>query len=152
MIITLGHFLPLGAILFAVRMAELVEVSSGSSFTDQTEETPLGNGDDRVITYRISGPLFFGSTPRFGDVMSRIGIRPRFYILDLAAVPLVDASGAEAISGFARQASAHGASVIIAAARADIAESLQRNIGATPNLVFSTSVAEARQYAKAMPD
>jgi sulfate permease, SulP family len=142
----------LGAILFAVRMAELVEVSSGSSFTDQTEETPLRNGDDRVITYRISGPLFFGSTPRFGDVMSRIGIRPRFYILDLAAVPLVDSSGAEAIAGFARQAAAHGAGVIIAAARADIAEALQRHSAAPPNLVFSSSVAEARQYAKAMPE
>jgi SulP family sulfate permease len=96
--------------------------------------------------------LFFGSTPRFGDVMSRIGIRPRFYILDLAAVPLVDSSGAEAIAGFARQAAAHSAGVIIAAARADIAEALQRHSAAPPNLVFSSSVAEARQYAKAMPD
>jgi sulfate permease, SulP family len=135
-----------------VRMAELVEVSSGSSFTDQTEETPLGSGDDRIITYRISGPLFFGSTPRFGDVMSRIGIRPRFYILDLAAVPMVDASGAEAIAGFARQAAAHGAGVIIAAARPDIAEALRMNGSAAGNLVFSASVAEARQYARAMPD
>jgi SulP family sulfate permease len=142
----------LGSILFAVRMAELVEVSSGSSFTDQTAETPLGNGDDRIITYRISGPLFFGSTPRFGDVMSRIGIRPRFYILDLAAVPLVDASGAEAISGFARQAGAHGADVIIAAARSDIAEALRRDSSSAPNLIFSPSVAEARQYARSMPD
>lgn len=142
----------LGSILFSVRMARLVEVSSGSSFTDEAEETPLGAGDDRIITYRISGPLFFGSTPRFGDVMSRIGIRPRFYILDLSAVPMVDASGAEAIGGFSRQAAAHGAGVVIAGARADIAASLRHDPEGAKHLVFSSSVAEARQYARAMPD
>ncbi|MGL5446168.1 MAG: SulP family inorganic anion transporter [Rhabdaerophilum sp.] len=142
----------LGSILFAVRMAQLVEVSSGSSFTDETEETPLGNGDDRIITYRISGPLFFGSTPRFGEVMSRIGIRPRFYILDLASVPLVDASGSEAIAGFARQARAHGAHVILAAARADIAATLRHDPEVAKHLIFSGSVAEARQYALTMPE
>ncbi len=74
-------------------------------------------GDDRIVSYRIAGPLFFGSTPRFGDVMSRIGIRPRVYLLDLTAVPLVDASGAEAIGAFARQAKGQQASVIVFGAR-----------------------------------
>jgi SulP family sulfate permease len=125
-------------------------VSSGSSFTDQTEEVPVGNGDDRIITYRISGPLFFGSTPRFGDVMSRIGIKPQFYILDFGAVPLVDASGAEAIGGFVRQAEAHGARVIISAAQEEIVAALRHETG--DRLIFAASVAEARQYALAMPE
>lgn len=139
----------LGSILFSVRMARLVEVTSGSSFGDDGQETPLAEaGDDRIVSYRIAGPLFFGSTPRFGDVMSRIGIRPHVYVLDLAAVPMVDASGAEAIGAFARQARSQQASVIVAGARPDIADALRRDDMGGALLTFAASQNEARAAAR----
>lgn len=139
----------LGSILFSVRMARLVEVTSGSSFADDGQETPLAEaGDDRIVSYRIAGPLFFGSTPRFGDVMSRIGIRPHVYVLDLAAVPMVDASGAEAIGAFARQAKSQQASVIVAGARPDIADALRRDEMGGALLTFAASQNEARAAAR----
>ncbi|MCA3638061.1 MAG: STAS domain-containing protein [Methylobacterium sp.] len=139
----------LGAILFSVRMARLVEVTSGSSFEDDAAEAPVTEpGDDRIVSYRIAGPLFFGSTPRFGDVMSRIGIRPRVYLLDLAAVPLVDASGAEAIGAFARQAKGQQASVIVFGARPDIADALRHDEQGGALLAFAPNQSEARAAAR----
>jgi sulfate permease, SulP family len=139
----------LGSILFSVRMARLVEVTSGSSFTDdEAGETPLAPaGDSRIVSYRITGPLFFGSTPRFGDVMSRIGIRPRIYLIDLSAVPLIDASGAEAIGSFARQAKGQEADVIVFGARADIAAALRHEQGGAL-LTFAADESEARGLAR----
>jgi multidrug efflux pump subunit AcrA (membrane-fusion protein) len=88
-----------------IRGSRLVEVTSGSSFEDDAAEAPVTEpGDDRIVSYRIAGPLFFGSTPRFGDVMSRIGIRPRVYLLDLAAVPLVAAEAGAGIGNLINRA------------------------------------------------
>lgn len=110
----------LGAILFAVRMARLVEVTSGTSMTAASAEQPLSGGADDVIVYRISGPLFFGSTPRFGDVMARIGVRPRAFLIDLSAVPLIDASGADALAGFVTSEAKSGVRVVLVGARPDL--------------------------------
>jgi len=139
----------LGSILFSVRMARLVEVTSGSSLADNTSEAPVAEpGDDRIVTYRIAGPLFFGSTPRFGDVMSRIGIRPQVYLLDLTAVPLIDASGAEAIGAFARQAKGQQANVIVFGARRDIADALRHDEQGGALLAFAANQPEAQAAAR----
>lgn len=130
----------LGAVLFAVRMARLVEVSVGMGVTDQAGERPIEQQDDDIIVYRISGPLFFGSTPRFGEVMARIGMRPKGFILDLSAVPLIDASGADAVLGFAEGEARRGTIVIFAGARPDVRRMLEHSA----HHLHATTVAEAR--------
>jgi SulP family sulfate permease len=141
----------LGAILFAVRMAKLVEVTSGQSLMSEGREMPLPEGmDDDIVSLRISGPLFFGSSPQLGAVMGRIGVRPRFYLLDLAEVPLIDASGADAIETFAERVRGQGAEVVISGARPEITKALQAASDAPRPFVFADSWSEALAYARGM--
>jgi SulP family sulfate permease len=126
-------------------MARLVEVTSGAGLSDSAmRETPLEPGNEDIIIYRVSGPLFFGSTPRFGDVTSRIGIRPRGFILDLSGVPLIDASGAEALIAFDRMARSNGARVVLCGVRADN----RRAVSHVPDLLFTDTVADAEDYLR----
>jgi SulP family sulfate permease len=141
----------LGAILFAVRMAKLVEVTSGQSLMTEAGEMPLTEAmDEDIVTFRVSGPLFFGSSPQFAAVMDRIGVRPRFYLLDLAQVPLIDASGAEAIEAFARRAHGQGATVVISGARPDIVRALEAASHGPRPFVFASHWSEALAYARQM--
>lgn len=136
----------LGAILFAARMAKLVEITSGHAFAEGEEEQPLAaNKDDRVVTLRISGPLFFGSTPQLNNVMSRIGVRPEVYVLDLSGVPLIDSSGAQAVGAFARQAAGEGIRVIATGARAEIAKALWRDEHVKTHVTLVKNIADARE-------
>jgi MFS superfamily sulfate permease-like transporter len=48
-----------------------------------------------VVVYRISGALFFSAAASIGTVLERIGDAHRNLIIDFAAVPFVDSTGAK---------------------------------------------------------
>jgi SulP family sulfate permease len=140
----------LGAILFAARMARLVEMSQampgpdGSAFKSP-EESPLtldASGD--ILVYRVSGPLFFGSTPRFGDMIARLGLRPRAVMLDLSSVPFVDTSGVQGIAMLERAARQSGARLYIAGARREVIGALIAGDLGLGRVKFARSIASAR--------
>ena len=95
----------LAAFLFMHRMSESVAVEShvelvesdaeevsGESETEQRGKLPSG-----VEAFRISGPLFFAVANRLDRVLDQFLSRPRVFILRLRQVPLIDASGAQAL-------------------------------------------------------
>lgn len=146
--ILVGIFL--GAVLFAARMARMVEVKAAETLFAESEEAPIVDiRSDEVVVYRISGPLFFGSAPQFADVMARLGVRPKVFILDLAGVPMIDASGAESIGAFIRQARANGTRFILAGTGAAIRPGLSAaGIGA-PIVEFAADLSTAELKAAA---
>ena len=76
--------------------------------------------DPDVVVYRISGAFFFGAAAGVGAALDRIGERPKAYVIDLSAVPMLDSTGAATIEAFARKAHRQGAAVYISgAARTD---------------------------------
>jgi SulP family sulfate permease len=81
--------------------------------------------DTSVITFR--GPLFFGSTSVLKDALDQIGARSRRYVLRFEEVPLVDPTGAAALSSFLHRANQDKATVIVCGAR----ESVRRNLSRT---------------------
>ena len=134
----------LGAILFMHRMAQLVEVRTHKNILDSDEgaEQAFEDGQSDVVTYRIAGPFFFGAASSVSSVLEQIGQRPRAFILDLSAVPLADATGAQALVSFRDKANKAGAQVFIAGADPGVKRTLVA-CGLSPESVTYVETIEA---------
>jgi sulfate permease, SulP family len=127
--IAIGVGVTLASLLFMARMAEAVEVdSSGNKDTDLDSEDvhqrdKLPNG---VEVFRITGPFFFGVAGELLDTLRRVGQSPKVIILRMRLVPLLDASGAQALEEFIKQAHTAGAKVILSGVQPQPREMLSR--------------------------
>jgi sulfate permease, SulP family len=145
----------LAALLFMQRISALTEVQSHGHLIEEdiadlprTADRQLTFGADvpeGVAIYRINGPFFFGAAWRLKDALDRIGYTPHTFILDLAAVPFVDATGAHALSQFVHDVRRKGATLILAAVRPETRKALRRG-GLVPrdrSVRFAPSLARA---------
>ena len=57
---------------------------------------------------RFTGPIFFGVASEMLEALRRAGQRPRAIILRMEQVPYIDATGANALATFTRQAPTRG--------------------------------------------
>ena len=97
------------AFVFMFRMADAVEVSSGThSMLDESgDESPNGDVDQRarlpkgVEVYQINGPLFFGAANRLDNLLDQFTAPPKVFILRMRLVPIIDASGVHALQKLA---------------------------------------------------
>ncbi len=106
----------LASLLFMARMAEAVEVDRSGRRDAELDAEDLDQRDDLppgVEVFRISGPFFFGVAGELLDTLRRVGQSPRVIILRMRLVPLLDASGAQALEEFVEQARLAGARVIV---------------------------------------
>ena len=138
----IGAGVTLGSLLFMHRMAEIVEIET----SDSKAELDLAEGDvtdncyvpsrrpDKIMSYRISGPFFFGVAASVSAVLDAIGPRPEVFILDLTGVPLADAAAAHALASFAKKAKKRKTRIFIVGANARVRGSLEVN-GLTADLV-----------------
>lgn len=106
--VAIGVGVTLAALLFIRRMSE----SAGLVAIDRSEDP--GQRDllpADVEVFRFSGPIFFGVAGEMLDALRRIGRQPRALILRMEQMPYIDATGAEALETFVRQATAAGSEV-----------------------------------------
>lgn len=106
----------LASLLFMARMAEAVEVDRSGRRDAELDAEDLDQRDDLppcVEVFRIAGPFFFGVAGELLDTLRRVGQSPRVIILRMRLVPLLDASGAQALEEFVEQARLAGARVIV---------------------------------------
>lgn len=75
---------------------------------DAPRPAHAGRGAGEAVVYRVTGALFFGAAASIGAVLDRIGEGDRPLVLDLAAVPFIDSSGAVLIEGMARRMAKRG--------------------------------------------
>jgi len=109
----------LASFLFMHRMSEAVEIESGRKMFEDDEVDSAAPGEidqraqlpDQVEAFQISGPLFFAVANRLDDVLDQFAQRPKIFILRLRRVPLIDASGAQAIRQFLDRADKLGIKV-----------------------------------------
>lgn len=99
----------LAALLFMHRMSETVSVSEAGEEPGAGRDLP-----DGAVLYRIDGPMFFGAARKLLDVLDRTGGAPRVLILDMQSVPLLDATGADALSTLVARAGRRDAYVVMA--------------------------------------
>jgi len=116
----------LGAVLFINRMAEATGIEAGIPLAagDRADDA---NGDRRpydaslatdpdVMVYRITGAFFFGAAAAIGTALDSISDRHKAFVIDFAAVPLLDSTAANTIHRMAVKALRHGGRLFITGA------------------------------------
>lgn len=137
----------LGTLLFLHRMAQAVEVQTGVPMVaeDQADDShapydPRLASDPDVVVHRISGAFFFGSAANVAIALDHLAERPKAFVLDFSAVPLLDSTAASTIESFVRKAERRHAAVHIAGAIPGVRRVLESHGVAAPH---AASVKEA---------
>lgn len=141
--VAIGVGVTLASLLFMTHMAETVEVdTSGKQDSDvdsedvhQRDALPAG-----VEVFRITGPFFFGVAGELLDTLRRVGQSPKVIILRMRLVPLLDASGVQALGEFIEQAHNAGAQVVLSGVQSQPRSMLERvRLGGHSDKVFYAS-------------
>jgi SulP family sulfate permease len=141
----------IGALLFLHRMAQAVDVETGRPLVqedraDSESRTAYDSTlatDREVIVLRISGAFFFGAAASVGAALDRLAEHPKVYILDFAAVPLLDSTAATTIAAFAEKAHRGGTRVLVCGASAPVRHALLQHGVRRPLARFMRSVEDA---------
>lgn len=147
----------LAAILFMHRMSEVMAVQQGVEFLQQDVEDSgqpklafeyrkLPKG---VEMFSLRGPLFFGSAGSLTDMLDSMLTIPKVFILRMRNVPMIDATGVDALIEFVRRCEANGTMVLVTGVQPQPQETLRQMgfNGNHPNLKFVANFDEARQMA-----
>ncbi len=89
MVVAVSAGIVLAAVLFMRRMAEV----SGIQLVGNSHPQLDGPLPDGVLLYEINGPLFFGAAQKAMSELHQIGSGVRAVVLDMEAVPAIDATG-----------------------------------------------------------
>lgn len=112
----------IAAFVFMARMADTVEVQAGVKLTgEDLAAEDLGQRQrvpDDVLVYRISGPLFFGTSNHLEALLDEPHRAVRAYILRMGQVPMIDASGVHALHALYRRCQARGIHLILSGLQA----------------------------------
>jgi sulfate permease, SulP family len=114
-------------ILFIVRMSRMFSIDP-QTLTGSPDDAPrLDTAADasaeerlrreRVVAYRIDGPIFFGAANRFFDQMLKTGGDIRVVILRLRRVPVMDATGASALESLVERLERRNVRVLLSGLR-----------------------------------
>jgi SulP family sulfate permease len=121
--VAIGVGVTLAALLFMRRMSE----TAGLVAMDPAEEPELRAGlPDGVEVLRFTGPIFFGVASEMLEALRRSGQRPRAIILRMEEVPYIDATGANALATFTRQAKSAGTEIWLCGLQAQPREFLAK--------------------------
>lgn len=127
--VAIGVGVTLASLMFMARMAETVQVDASGRQDAELDAEDLQQRDDLpagVEVFRITGPFFFGVAGELLETLRRMGQSPRVIILRMRLVPLLDASGVQALQEFAKQARLAGASVVLSGVQAQPKSMLTR--------------------------
>ena len=146
----------MGALLFLHRLAESVRVDHGvvenvlDAPDEDRERYDAALASDRdVVVFRISGAFFFGAAAGVAAALDRIAERPKAYVIDFAAVPILDTSAAATIVAFAARAARHGALVVITGAGRPVLRTLLHQGVRKAGVVVRANVSEGVALARA---
>ncbi len=147
----------ISALLFVHRMAHSVEIEGGFPPPEEDrgdmggDRTPYDSSlaaDPRVAVYRVSGAFFFGAAAAVAAVLDRIAEHPRAYVIDFAAVPLLDSTAAATVEGFVQKAHRRGAAVYITGARRAVRRMLMMHGVRRPQARFMADIESALAAAR----
>ncbi len=94
----------LSSFMFMKRMSEATSITGTANifktndergiplFEEELSEIPKG-----VVLYEINGPLFFGASQKFQEIISDLHEQPKILILRMRHVPFIDATGNQQI-------------------------------------------------------
>lgn len=150
----------LAALLFVKHMTDSTTLAVCKVLAKENQdETPeLKDGDllfrkdvpDDVSIFEIEGPFFYGVTQLLDEALAHLDKQPRYFILRLQKVPLMDITGMKALKSFAEKCRQQGVILLLSGVRKNLAKnleksSIERAIG--KEHIF-TNIESALSYAK----
>ena len=123
----------LSSFIFMKRMSEATTIenapqlftfkegSDDQLFEEEIPEIPTG-----VILYEINGPLFFGASQKFQEVVTDLNFKPQVLILRMRNVPFIDATGINRLKEICHRFEEKGIHIIISGANRKVKEELLR--------------------------
>ncbi len=149
----------LAALLFVKRMtqATTIEVCKILMEENSHEMATLKDGallfkdvPDFVSIFEIKGPFFYAVSHLLDDALTQLDSTPRYFILRLQKVPLMDATGVKAMKTFAAKCKQKGIIFLLTDVKSPIAktlhkESIEKAVG--KNHIF-IHINDALNYAK----
>jgi SulP family sulfate permease len=143
----------LGAVLFINRMAQATGIEEGVALAaeDKADDAngarvPYDAGlatDPDVMVYRITGAFFFGAASTVGAVLDEIADRHKAFVVDFAAVPLLDSTAGNAMHRLALKAKRQGVRLFITGASPSVRRALLTHGVRPPLAKYRDSIARA---------
>lgn len=87
----------------SVKAVQLVIKQEGEETQDDSNLLFRKDIPEDTVIFEMDGPLFFGSAYSLTEALSQLNPLPKRFILQLDKVPLIDASGAHALTEFAKR-------------------------------------------------
>ncbi|HUQ52266.1 MAG TPA: STAS domain-containing protein, partial [Gammaproteobacteria bacterium] len=149
----------LGSVLFIHRMAQTTAIAAHVPFAEEPDRADGSNAERRpydeslatdpdVVVYRITGAFFFGAAAAVGAVLDPIATRHRALILDLSAVPFLDATAANTLEGLARKAAKRRVRVVLTGANDGVRRELGVHGVTPPHVDYEPSIDAALEQLK----
>jgi len=117
----------LSSFMFMKRMSEATSITGTANifktndergiplFEEELSEIPEG-----VVLYEINGPLFFGASQKFQEIISDLHEKPKILILRMRHVPFIDATGINRLQEICKQITASGTAILISGANHNV--------------------------------
>jgi sulfate permease, SulP family len=99
--------------------------------------------DPDVLVYRITGAFFFGAASAVGTVLDSIADTRKAFVVDFAAVPLLDSTAANAMSRVAARAKRQGIRLYITGASPTVRRALLTYGVRPPRARYRETIARA---------
>ena len=150
--VAIGVGVTVASLLFMARMAEAVEVDTSGKIDPDLDSEDIHQRDTLpagIEVFRINGPFFFGVAGELLDTLRRVGATPKGIILRMRLVPLLDASGVQALEEFVEQARVSGSKVILSGVQPQPRSMLERvHLGsASGKVLYAADYASAQTMA-----
>jgi SulP family sulfate permease len=121
------------AVLFIIRMSNMFKVDpldlAGADLRplmSEQDAAALERMRDKVVAFRVEGPIFFGASERFIDQMLKVDQGIEVVILRLRKVPVMDATGATALQALKERITKQGAVLLLSALQPQPSSVLKR--------------------------
>jgi SulP family sulfate permease len=145
MVVSVSVGVVLASLLFLRRMADVSTVRVAEPLPHAAQPLPKG-----VLVYEVAGPLFFGAVQKAMSAIQRVPAGIRAVVLDLSAVPAIDASGLVGLESAVARLHGLGIAVVLGGVQGQPLRALARSglrDGGSGRLSIHRTMAKAREAA-----
>jgi SulP family sulfate permease len=121
----------LSSFIFMKRMSEATSIKTAGNLLEPKAENEgtlfeeeLTGIPKNVLIYEINGPLFFGASQKFQEVITDLNKQPEILILRMRYVPFIDATGINRLKEMCKQLLSKGTKIIISEANHEVRHEL----------------------------
>lgn len=119
----------LSSFIFMKRMSEATSIENAMTIFQSEEannealfEEELPALPHGVQLYEIQGPLFFGASQKFQEVLTDLNQQPKILILRMRYVPFIDATGMNRLKEICQKLQSKGTTILISGANREVRE------------------------------